>query len=164
MVTSQADPYRTPATVPPQRAPAPVADPDIAHARRVAEVMDRYFVDPILGFLLPGVGDVLGSLIGCYIIVIAHRKGVAPIVIARMVINVLLDAVLGIVPVIGDLADFAFKANTKNLELLEDRHATGKATRADWGIVIATIAALIGAFALVVMILSRLFAALGHLF
>src|SRR3954447_94687 len=115
---------------------APPVDRDISHARKLAPVMDRYYLAPILGFVVPGVGDAIGSLIGFYLVAIAIKKGISPIVIARMVINILVDAVLGIVPLAGDLADLAWKSNTRNLALLEDRHARGKGTWVDWGLVL----------------------------
>jgi hypothetical protein len=77
--------------------------------------------DPILG-LLPGIGDLLTPLCGIYIVSTAMRLGVPRVVQARMILNVLIDAAIGIVPVLGDLADRVWKANTCNLALLE-RHA-----------------------------------------
>ncbi|MEJ7606203.1 MAG: DUF4112 domain-containing protein [Bryobacteraceae bacterium] len=73
-------------------------------------------LDPILG-LFPGLGDLAGTLVGATIVVQAHRAGVPRATLLRMVANVGIDAVVGAVPLVGDLFDFAFKANTKNLQL-----------------------------------------------
>ena len=96
--------------------------------RTLARVMDDYYLDPILGFVLPGIGDVIGSLIGVYIVIVAVRRGLSPVLIARMLINLALDAAIGALPILGDLADVAFKANDLNVALLVDaprdrRHA-----------------------------------------
>jgi len=76
----------------------------------------RIGLDPIIG-LIPGLGDVFGSLISAVIIVKAQRSGVPKATVLRMMANVGIDSLLGSVPVVGDLFDFAWKANSKNLEL-----------------------------------------------
>jgi hypothetical protein len=82
----------------------------------------RIGLDPILGLLLPGAGDLLGALPSLLLLSLATRQGVPPVVIARMVLNVAMDSLIGAVPVLGDLFDGAFHANEKNLALL-DRYA-----------------------------------------
>jgi Domain of unknown function (DUF4112) len=82
--------------------------------------------------VLPGAGDVIGSVIGLYLVGIALRRRLSPIVVAHMMLNLAIDAAIGIVPLVGDVADVMFKANEKNLRLLLDRHNTGKATAHDW--------------------------------
>jgi hypothetical protein len=109
-----------------------MADPEIERARTLARVLDHYMVDPLIGLVLPGVGDLIGSLLGLYIVGVALRRRISPVVIARMVLNLAIDAGIGLVPLIGDLADLVFKANDKNLQLLVERHDTGKATARDW--------------------------------
>jgi hypothetical protein len=108
-------------------------DPEIARVRTLARVLDGYFVDPLLGLVLPGIGDVLGSVLGLYVVVVAVRRKVSPLVIARMLLNLGLDAALGAVPLLGDVFDFAFRANRRNLALLTDRVAAGgRPTPRDW--------------------------------
>jgi hypothetical protein len=104
----------------------------IERARTLTRALDHYMLDPLLGLILPGAGDLVGSLVGLYIVAIAVRRRVSPVVIARMLLNLALDAGLGLVPVLGDLADFAFKANQRNLALLVERTDTRKATTRDW--------------------------------
>jgi len=119
----------------PVEPPGDAADgtpPDIARARTLVRVLDRYGVDPVLGLLLPGAGDLIGSLVGLYLVAIAVRRRMSPVIVARMLLHLALDAGLGLVPLAGDIADFVFKANQKNLALLVDRQATGKPTRGDW--------------------------------
>src|SRR4051812_14162655 len=88
-----------------QRGPAARPDRDIERARTFARVLDDYFVDPLLGLVLPGAGDVLGSLLGLYVVMIAVRRRVSPLVIARMLLNLGLDTVAGAVPLLGDAID-----------------------------------------------------------
>ncbi|MEQ8536013.1 MAG: DUF4112 domain-containing protein [Coleofasciculus sp. D1-CHI-01] len=78
----------------------------------------RFGLDPVLG-LLPGAGDFLGTAFSAYIVIEAARIGIPRSLLGQMVINILLDTVIGSVPVVGDIADATWKANAKNIELLE---------------------------------------------
>jgi hypothetical protein len=74
-------------------------------------------LDPIVG-LVPVVGDTLTTLAALYIVYEGRRLGADGPTTAKMLANVAIDAVGGAIPVVGDLFDFAFKANTRNLKLL----------------------------------------------
>lgn len=87
---------------------------------RVPGTRFRFGLDPIIG-LVPGLGDAAGALLGSAILLEALRSRVAHYTLLRMTGNVALDAIIGAVPLLGDLFDFGWKANTKNLALLE-RH------------------------------------------
>src|SRR5262245_27081034 len=76
----------------------------------------RIGLDPLLG-LIPIVGDLIGMLIGGYIIMLAARLGVPRAVLGRMLMNVAADTVLGAVPVAGDVLDAAWRAHPKNARL-----------------------------------------------
>lgn len=127
-------------------------DTELDRVRSIAKVMDRYFVDPILGFIIPGGGDILGSLLGVYTVMIAMRRRVSPVVIARMLMNLTVDAVLGFIPFLGDLVDLGYKANQRNVDLLENRmyEHGGRATGRDWLMLIGSALAFIAVIALVV--------------
>ena len=128
----------------------------------------RFGFDALLG-LIPGLGDTLAFLISCYIIAVANHQGVPRITIARMGMNVAVDLVLGCVPLIGDLFDVAWKANTRNVELLR-RHlqsplaARRRATWSDWlfvvGGMIGLFIAMTGIVFLTWSVLSWIFHAL----
>ncbi|WP_225317707.1 MULTISPECIES: DUF4112 domain-containing protein [Haloferax] len=92
----------------------------------------RIGLDPILGFV-PGVGDTVGSALSAYILVEAAMMGVPRATLARMFGNVLLDATVGSVPVAGDVFDAAWKANARNVRLIEDRYGefSGEGVEAD---------------------------------
>jgi len=109
-----------------------MADLELERVRKLTRVLDHYMVDPLLGFVLPGIGDLIGSLVGLYVVGIAVRRKASPVIVARMLLNLAIDAGIGIVPLLGDVADIAFKANDKNLRLLVDRPDTRKATARDW--------------------------------
>jgi len=78
----------------------------------------RVGLDPILG-LIPGAGDFVGTALSAYIVVEAARLGIPRATLGKMVSNILLESVVGAIPLVGDWFDFAWKANTKNMELLE---------------------------------------------
>ena len=108
-------------------------DPEIERVTKLAKVLDHNLVDPFVGFVLPGVGDLLGSLLGLYTVALAVRRKMSPVIVARMLMNLALDAALGVVPLVGDLFDLGFKANQKNVALLGERaEGGGRATRKDW--------------------------------
>jgi hypothetical protein len=88
----------------------------------------RVGIDPLLG-LLPGGGDVAGALVSGWLVITAARVGASGPVVARMLLNVAVDAVLGSVPVLGDVFDLAFRSNRRNLRILEAHLADAAATR-----------------------------------
>ena len=78
----------------------------------------RLGIDQLIG-LVPGVGDLVGGLLSLYIIVEASRMGVPRGLLARMGWNVAIDTLVGEIPILGDLFDIGFKANLRNLALLD---------------------------------------------
>ena len=78
----------------------------------------RFGLDSIIG-LVPGVGDLVGGALSLYIILEAARLGVPKPLLVRMGYNVAVDALVGGVPVLGDLFDAGFKANLRNLALVQ---------------------------------------------
>lgn len=76
-------------------------------------------LDPILG-LIPLGGDFLGVMFSSYIILEAARLGVSKATLGKMVLNVIIDSLVGAVPILGDFFDFAWRANTSNIKLLVD--------------------------------------------
>lgn len=121
--------------------------------RRIAQTLDsamrvpgtsfRFGLDPILG-LIPGVGDLVSPLFTLGILFQARDLGVPHVVQLRMIFNVAIDVLIGFVPLFGDLFDFAWKANNRNMALLE-RHAHEEhgPSRGDWLFVAACVALLV---------------------
>lgn len=102
----------------------------MVRARALATLLDaavrvpgtgiRVGLDPILG-LIPGAGDLAGAALGGWVIMLAAREGAPRAMLLRMLANVGIDTLLGSVPLLGDLFDAGFKANMRNVALLE-RH------------------------------------------
>lgn len=134
------------------------ADPRLAQVALLAHLLDRAFVVPgtrwrfgleaILG-LIPGLGDIIGSLLGTYALFIARELGAPASIQSRMVLNLAIDGLVGVVPLAGDLFDFAFKAHTRNHALLvrwvETPHQTQRSSALWLVIGIASMLAIVAA-------------------
>ncbi|MFV0452474.1 MAG: DUF4112 domain-containing protein [Propioniciclava sp.] len=119
----------------PASAPQTLTTPDLRLSRALARFSDDLIVIPGTGIglgadavigLIPGVGDLLGTGLSTTIMVDAVRNRVPIPVLARMGWNMLLDAGLGLAPVVGDAADVLHRANRKNYRLLEETVAAGR--------------------------------------
>lgn len=122
-------------------------------------------LDGLIG-LIPGVGDLVTGIISGYIVLESLRSGVSWWVVGRMLLNVLLESVVGAVPILGDIFDFIFKANERNVNLVREYSQNTTATKRRSGAQLAfAIAALvfivIAIIYLVVSILSALFSMVG---
>jgi hypothetical protein len=115
-------------------------------------------LDAIVG-LLPFIGDLVGVLASSYILAEANRLGVGRAVLARMAFNVALEGVVGIVPLFGDLFDAAWKANQRNVRLLnawaERPHQTERASRTFVALLALALAAFLAACASLTYFLLR---------
>lgn len=78
-------------------------------------------LDAVVGFILPGVGDAITGGVSLSLLVTAIRRGVPTIVVLRMFLNILVDVLGGLLPVVGDAFDLVWRSNVRNLELIE-RH------------------------------------------
>ncbi len=97
--------------------------------RRLSRILDKVVtipgtpihigLDPLVGFIPIG-GDVVGIILASYIVIEAAKLGVPKATLRKMVLNVIIDGLVGSVPVIGDLFDFAWTANEYNIKLLEE--------------------------------------------
>ena len=79
----------------------------------------RFGLDAIIGALFPGAGDLLTGTGSLSLLILAIKHRVPTVVIGRMVVNIAIDTLFGSIPVAGDIFDFFFKANRKNLDLIE---------------------------------------------
>ena len=77
----------------------------------------RFGLDGIVGFI-PGIGDLIGGIASCIIIIAAWIRGVSYVTVARMVANVAIEVVVGSIPMLGDMFDIAWRANRRNYALL----------------------------------------------
>ena len=118
----------------------------VATLRRAATLLDGAFaipgtsfrigLDPILG-LIPGIGDLCTPVLTVAILLQAWQLRLPRVVLLRIVLNAAIDAGVGAIPVLGDGFDAVWKANLRNLDLLE-RHVSGarRATAGDWAFVV----------------------------
>ena len=105
---------------------------NLKRIRKIANLLDsaigipgtkfRIGLDPILG-LIPGGGDLITAGISGYMIYLAARFGLKKEEIGKMIANVALETALGTFPIVGDIFDAYFKANIRNLEILENHLA-----------------------------------------
>lgn len=134
--------------------------PALRSARSLARMLDTAFtvpgtrfrigLDPIIG-LIPGVGDVAGVLLSITILFHGARLGVPRPTLLRMGANIAVEAIVGTIPLLGDLFDAGWRANARNVRLIEAHFADPvRATRSGnrW---LATTAAAIGAVLLAIV-------------
>lgn len=88
----------------------------------------RIGAESVIG-LIPGWGDLVAAALSCVILVEAARHGARMATLAEMAMNILIDFVIGLVPVVGDLGDVAFKANRRNVAVLEREFGVEPAAR-----------------------------------
>lgn len=113
----------------------------------------RIGLDPFLG-LLPGVGDYAGAAISAFIVIQGARLGASKTTLTRMVTNIIIESFAGSVPIVGDIFDASWKANLKNVALLENHVASStRREKADSWFVFLLLAVL----ALVVILTTTIF-------
>jgi hypothetical protein len=146
--------------------------------RRLVRLMDdayqipgtniRIGWDSILGLVLPAAGDAVTAVSQVALLLAAVRARAPWIVIGRMLLNVGLDSAIGSVPLVGDLFDVGFKANRKNLELLERLHTTPgqvrKARKSDYLVLGIAVALMLCLIAVPVVVISYLLGSLAAQF
>jgi hypothetical protein len=98
---------------------------------RIPGLKKRLGLNPIID-LVPGFGDLAAALVSVSVIVYGIRRGIPKIVLGRMALNVLINEVVGLIPVIGSAFAFWFQANTRNYEMIRGHLDTpGRSIRGD---------------------------------
>ncbi|WP_299287893.1 DUF4112 domain-containing protein [uncultured Mucilaginibacter sp.] len=92
---------------------------------RIPGTKFRFGLDPIMN-LIPVAGDISGFLVGAVLVWVMARHGVSRKVLILMVINICVDALIGAVPLIGQISDFYYKSNSRNIKLLKEHYEEGK--------------------------------------
>jgi hypothetical protein len=121
----------------PRAVPATEAQRRLRRLRSLAWFLDRSIplgkwrigVDPLIG-LLPGAGDWIGSVVSLYVLYEGARLGLPLRVLTRMGGNIFVEAIVGAVPLLGDVFDFAWQANARNVLLIEQHYRPGMRARA----------------------------------
>jgi Domain of unknown function (DUF4112) len=142
----------------------------IAVARFLADLLDQRFtipgtsirfgLDPVLG-LIPGIGDAIANLAGSAILLIAAQYRLPKIILLRMGLNIAFNALIGAIPVVGDIFSIWFRSNVKNAQLLE-RYVSAERqapSAGDWIFVLAVILGivllLIGIFVVLIWVVKQ---------
>ncbi len=118
---------------------------DLRKMETLARVMDsqfripgtdfRFGLDGIIG-LIPGAGDLSTFAVSGYMLTVMAKNGASGFVLARMILNILVDVIIGMIPFIGDLFDFVFKANTRNLRLMQQYYREGRHRGSAWKVIV----------------------------
>lgn len=114
----------------------------------------RFGGDFIMG-LVPGAGDLMSFGVSGILILAMTRHGVSSSVVARMLGNVFLDTVVGSIPILGNIFDLTYKANTRNVNLLKAHYHEGKHQGSVWPLVIGVLIALIAIFVLLIWLVWK---------
>lgn len=111
--------------------------PSIKNFERLAKLMDsqfripgtkiRFGMDAIIG-LIPGAGDIASFIISGFMLLTLAKNGASGFLLARMGLNLIVDAAIGSIPILGDLFDVGFKANQRNLKLMRQHFTEGRHT------------------------------------
>jgi len=113
----------------------------------------RFGIDPLLA-LIPGFGDLASPAFAVALFAQALRQRVPPVIVLRMLFNALLDALIGIVPLAGPVADIFWRANLRNLQLLERHGQPGVPPRRGDYLFVLLVVALFGMLTLVPVLLG----------
>jgi len=116
----------------------------------------RFGLDGIVG-LIPGIGDILGGVASCIIIVAAWARGIPYVTLIRMVANVAIEVGIGTIPLLGDAFDIAWRANRRNYALLTGSlYEPRKHTIQSWIFLIALCAMLVALMLIPMLLLAWL--------
>ena len=106
---------------------------------RVPGTQFRFGLDPLIG-LVPGIGDTGSALVSAFALVQAVRLGVPKVLLARMSMNILINEIIGIVPIVGDAFSFWFKSNARNYQIIKEHLGAPRVSRrGDWIFLIAVL-------------------------
>jgi len=125
----------------------------IRRAEKLAKLMDDAYLDPLVGLVLPGAGDLVTLAPSLYILLVGLRAGVPKVVLARMLLNLAPARV-------GDLFDAGYKANKRNAALLRERQDDDSGKVTDWFKVGGALALFLGAQLIPIAVLVGILAAI----
>lgn len=155
------------------QSPSPTPYEDLEWIDTISDLLDsryripgtniRFGADFLLG-LIPVAGDAITLGISGVLVLVMARKGASGMVLFKMIGNMVLDAVVGAIPLLGDLFDLGYKANRRNLHLMEEHYREGKHQGSAWGPVILIVLVLLSLLVLSIFVIWRIFSELIQLF
>ena len=148
-------------------------NPQLRHVEALARLMDNQFkipgtnirfgLDALIG-LIPGAGDLTTFGISGFMLFIMAQNGASGAVLAKMILNVLIDTLVGAIPLIGDIFDVGFKSNTKNIKLMKEHYLEGRHKGGAWKVVLPVMIIFIVLFAAVIWLVYKFIILIIHLF
>lgn len=148
-------------------------NPELRHLDLLARLMDsqfripgtsiRFGLDPIIG-LIPGAGDISTFAISSFMLFVMVRNGASRFVLARMILNVLIDTILGAIPFVGDVFDVGFKSNVRNMRLMREHYIEGRHKGGAWKVVLPVLIIFFLLFGGIIWLIYSLIAAAYHHF
>ena len=138
-----------------------IKEEKLIRLKRLSERLDDTFTIPgtkykigieaLIG-AVPIVGDLIGGILTSYIMYSGIKMGASPRIIAQMATNIAIDFAIGSIPIVGDLFDFVWKANKKNVELIEETTLLNEETNKINYLIVATL--IVGLIAIILAILA----------
>ena len=154
------------------QSPSPTPYEDLKWLDTVSDLLDtryripgtniRFGADFLLG-LIPGAGDALTFGISGLLVLVMARKGASGMVLFKMIGNIVLDVIVGAIPILGDLFDLGYKANRRNLHLMEEHYKEGRHQGSTWWPVILVALVLLGLLVLSIFVIWRILSELIQL-
>lgn len=124
---------------------------------RIPGTKIRFGADFLLG-LVPGAGDGISLAMSGLLIATMAKNGASPRLVVRMLANVVVDAIVGTVPIAGNLFDLFFRANTRNLDLMREYYVDDQHKGRVWPMLLGIGLVMASIFALVLWIVAKIFA------
>ncbi|WP_187263087.1 DUF4112 domain-containing protein [Pontibacter beigongshangensis] len=115
----------------------------------------RFGLDPLLG-LFPGVGDIASFAVSAMLIMTMARHGASGKLVTLMLLNSAMDAIIGSIPILGNIFDFAYKANERNVQMLRNHYEQGKYQGSGKGIVLGVLVAVLVLIMLMIWLMWQL--------
>ena len=138
-----------------------VKEEKLIRLKRLSERLDNTFTIPgtkykigieaLIG-AVPIIGDLIGGILASYIMYSGMKMGAPPRIITRMAVNIAIDFAIGSIPIVGDLFDFVWKANKKNVKLIEEVSVLNEETNKINYLIVATL--IVGLLAIILTILT----------
>ena len=151
--------------MPPNQPALPDPEKDLEWLEYASELLDskfrlpgtkiRFGLDALIG-LIPYAGDVTTFIFSIYLVTVMYRKGLSGELALKMFGNLLIDVVVGVIPVIGDLFDIGYKANLKNVSLMKAYYAENKHSGSGRGTLLVFVLALIVLFYVSYLLIKNL--------
>jgi len=117
----------------------------------------RFGLDPLMN-LIPVAGDISGFLVGAALVWVIARHGVSRKVLILMILNIFIDALIGAIPLIGQVFDFYYKSNSRNIKLLKEHYEEGKHQGKGTGVLVMVFSLLLVFFALFLFLMYQVVA------